>query len=155
MNRVALDKGTQLRSQRSLGGQVDRASEQVFQVELNAKITCRTGQAVEGDQNVDIAVLTSMVARPGAEQRQFHNAETALEFWLVLRHQRNDVGAVHGLSDAAVGTRASMRRPAPGRLEAATGYGSRNPWSIVADIRHRVMGLTGDFGDGQAAGHRT
>ena len=62
MDRVALDGGTQLGSQRLLGHQIDRATQQVFKIELEAEIARRVGRAIEGDQEVGIAVFARVLS---------------------------------------------------------------------------------------------
>jgi len=101
MNRVPFDEGAQLRTQGLVGHEVDRAAEQVFQVELNAEVQSLTGWAIEADQDIGIAALTSLLTRPRAEQGQPNNAEAALQFGLVLSQQGEDARAVHGVNDDA------------------------------------------------------
>lgn len=102
MNRVAFDEGPQLGSQGFVGHQVDRAAEQVLEIELDPEISRGTSRAVEADQDVRIAVVARMVASAGAEQRQTQDTESALQSRLVLPQGVYCLGPIHGLDDAAL-----------------------------------------------------
>ncbi len=53
MHRVFLDKRSQFRAQRFARDEVDRATQQVFQVELHAEIALGGGRPVESHEHVD------------------------------------------------------------------------------------------------------
>jgi hypothetical protein len=64
--------------------QIDRASQKVFEIKLDAEVTRRTGRAIESDQYVDIAVRACGVAYCRAKQGKIHDAVTVREFAFML-----------------------------------------------------------------------
>lgn len=53
MHRFLFDKRAQFRAHSLVGHQVNRAAEQVFEVELDAEVAFRGGRPIEGNQDVE------------------------------------------------------------------------------------------------------
>jgi hypothetical protein len=75
MERFFFDVGTQFGAQRLIRHQIHRAAKQVFQVELDAEIALRCRNAVERDEDVDVAVVPGGISCGGAEQCQVGDVE--------------------------------------------------------------------------------
>ena len=56
MHCFLLDEWAQFGAQSFFRHQIDRTSEQIFEMELDAEVAFRSRRTVEGDQNIDIAV---------------------------------------------------------------------------------------------------
>ena len=62
MDGLPFDLGLQRCSQRLVSDQIDRATYQVFYIELHAKISLRRRRAVESHEDVDVAVIDVLIA---------------------------------------------------------------------------------------------
>ena len=70
MHGLTFDEGAQFRPQRLVGDHVDRSTQQILQKELDAEVALGGGRALEGDQDVDVAVCPSRISNRRAEQSQ-------------------------------------------------------------------------------------
>ncbi len=68
MDRFFFDEWTQLRAQGFISHQIYCATEQIFEIELDAEVPIGCSRAVEGDQDVEVTVAARGVARGGSEQ---------------------------------------------------------------------------------------
>jgi hypothetical protein len=95
MLRLALDEWPQFRTQRLVRHEVDRAAEQIPQVELHAEIALRRGRTVEHDEDVDVGVRPSLPPGGRAEQGDIQHAEATLQLRLVFAQQGQGPFAIH------------------------------------------------------------
>ena len=63
MHGFLLDEWAQLGAQGLVRHEIDWHAEQVFEVELNAKVALGCGRTVECDQDIDIAIAIASAAR--------------------------------------------------------------------------------------------
>ena len=75
--------------------QIHWTAEQVFQIKLNTKITPRSRRPIEGNEDVDIAVRSQLIARCRTEQGQHGNAKDARELRFMLLQKLYHVIFVH------------------------------------------------------------
>src|SRR4030067_2365235 len=94
MHRLLFNKWTQFRAQGLFGHQIDRAAEQVFEIELDTEIALRSCRAAERDQDVDVAIAPCGVACGGTEQRKLRYPVTGRPYWLALGAKFQYAGAV-------------------------------------------------------------
>lgn len=45
-----------------LGDEINRRTEEIFDVELNAEVALGCGRSIKGDENIDVAIAPSDVA---------------------------------------------------------------------------------------------
>lgn len=62
MNCASLGEGPQLGPQCLFGDQVDRAAEEVFEIELQVEIATRIGRAIECHESIGVAVCACRIA---------------------------------------------------------------------------------------------
>ena len=68
MHGLALNVGAKLRAERLVRHEVDRATEQVLEVELHAEVRLRRCWPVKPHEDIDVARVGGLVAGERAEQ---------------------------------------------------------------------------------------
>ena len=96
MNRIALDIGTQFPAQGAVCHQIDRAAQQVFDVELRAEVAFGGRAPVEASEDIDIAVFIRPIAGEGTEQGKIGDAEALPEGRLCARSRARTSSLVNG-----------------------------------------------------------
>src|SRR5437867_2682748 len=97
MEQIAVDAGSDLRSEHLRRGEVDLEACQVFKEFKQSEVTPEGHRPLEFHQQVDITVLAGFVARNRAEERERLHAESR-DFSTVLLDKSNDLGPSHALS---------------------------------------------------------
>ena len=136
MDGVALHIGPQAFTQGLLGHQVDWPVQQVFQVELDAKVATGRCRPVEAHQHINITTGVCGVARHAAEQPHVLHAEALAQHRQVFAQQGQDVVAVHGVRMMPHG-RAAVRHFDRGR-KAQLPNATATRAATVIQTRHRI-----------------
>lgn len=79
-----------------MGDQIDSVMQEVFDIELDAKVAFRSCWSIESDQDVNIAVVARLIASDGTEEAYLHDVEAIREGFLVRAQQRNGFVSAHG-----------------------------------------------------------
>jgi len=75
MNRFVFDVGSQLRAKRFVRHQIDRATKQILQVELDTEVPLGRGGTVELYEHINIARFLGVIPRQRPKNRQVRDAE--------------------------------------------------------------------------------
>ena len=75
IDRLPLNIGTYLRPQCLVSYQIDGTAQQVFQVELDAEVFPPVCRSVKPPQDVNVAVVGSLIAGEGTEEGEFSDAK--------------------------------------------------------------------------------
>ena len=95
MHCLLFNNGTKLRTKCLFGHQIYWTTEQVFGVKLDAEIALRRCQAVERDQDVDVAIALCHITRGGTKQGQTRDAEALGQCGFAVRQNFQCRGAFY------------------------------------------------------------